>query len=203
MKKALTIGLTGQTGAGKSTVADKLSQLGFFVIDADETAHKITGRPPVLNNLASEFGRDIIKQNGELDRKVLSQRAFASFEKTDKLNRITHPAIIKDIKQTTNKAFLNGYDKVVVEAAALFENDFYKEFDIVVCVTASEHTRLKRIMIRDNIDEAAAKNRIGAQRDENFYAKRSDIIIVNNDDLTALDTQIKEILTLVEVFQNG
>lgn len=87
-------GLTGQTGSGKSTVADIFRAQGVCVIDCDKLAREIVEPgSPVLIDLARLFGDDLIFPDGSLDRRKLARRAFASEEKTNLLNSVTHPAI--------------------------------------------------------------------------------------------------------------
>lgn len=204
MIKALIIGLTGQTGAGKSTVGDMLSKKGFFYIDCDKIARLVTEKgSSVLSQLADAFGNDILNENGELDRKLLAKRAFATKESTDILNHITHPAIQKLVDKKIRGAFFDGYDVAIVDAAALFESDIKDNCDIIVSVIANEDTRLKRIMNRDNISEDSAKIRIKAQLTEEYYKSHSDIIIENNSDLSELKNQIDRLMNLIEVKRYG
>lgn len=203
MIKAITIGLTGQTGAGKSTVGEMLSKVGFFNIDCDKLSRLVTAKgSPVLNELALEFGEDIIKSDGELDRKLLAQHAFATKEDTARLNEVTHPAIKKMVDKKINGAFFDGYDVVIVDAPILFESGMSKSCDIIVSVVADEKIRLQRIMNRDNLDEESAKLRMFAQHSEEYYKEHSDIIIENNKDLSMLQEQITKLLDLIEVKQN-
>ncbi len=203
MIKAIIVGLTGQTGAGKSTVGQMLSNIGFFSIDCDKLSRLVTSKgSPVLNELALEFGEDIIKNDGELDRKLLAKRAFATKEDTERLNNVTHPAIKKMVDKKISGAFFDGYDVVVVDAPILFESGMAKSCDIIVSVIAQEDIRLQRIMKRDNIDEESARLRMCAQHSEEYYKEHSDIIIENNEDLDLLKGQLTKLLDLIEVKQN-
>lgn len=203
MIKALIVGLTGQTGAGKSTVGEILSKKGFYYIDCDKIARLVTEKgSPVLIELANAFGADLINESGELDRKALALRAFASKEATDLLNSITHPAITLLVEKKIRGAFYDGFDVAVIDAAALFESDIKDKCDIIVSVIASEKTRLDRIIKRDGIDERSAKLRIKAQLSEEYYKSNSDIIIENDNDLSSLRDQIDELMNLIEVKQN-
>ena len=116
-KKGPVIGLTGQTGAGKSTAAALLRAQGLAVIDADEIARKVT-RPGsfVLSALAAAFGADLILPDGSLNRPLLAQRAFSSPGQTARLNAITHPAIIQQMRAETACAFQNEAKAVVLDA---------------------------------------------------------------------------------------
>lgn len=203
MIKALTIGLTGQTGSGKSTVSQILSSMGFYTIDCDNISRLITEKgSPVLSDISSAFGVDVIKGNGELDRTLLAQRAFATKEATLILNNITHPVITNLVKKKVAGAFFNGYDVVVIDAPVLFESGIDKACDIIVSVVANEDIRLRRILERDCIDEDYARLRIKAQHDEEYYKSKSDIIINNDSNLDDLKEQLSELLNLIEVKQH-
>lgn len=203
MIKAITIGLTGQTGAGKSTVGKMLSNVGFYYIDCDEVARLATEKgSPILKKLAKAFGEDIINENGELIRKDLAKRAFCSEEKTRLLNSITHPYISHLVEKKINGAFSDGYDVVVVDAPQLFESNIDKKCSIIVSVIADEDIRLTRIMQRDNIDEKSAKLRINAQLNEEYFKSHSDIIITNNGDVERLKKQITKLLDYIEDKRN-
>ncbi|MGN0468215.1 MAG: dephospho-CoA kinase [Acutalibacteraceae bacterium] len=187
-------GLTGKTGAGKSTVAKKLSKKGFFVIDADEIARLVVKKgSPVLKNLANEFGNDIIDDNGELNRKLLAQRAFSSPQNTDLLNKITHTAIDEAIRKIIFDASQNGKDKFIIDAAALLESPTKKLCSKIIVVTAPEKLRLERIMKRDGIFLSQAMTRINAQKDDDYYLEQADIIIRNYPPYN-IDESLSEIL---------
>lgn len=204
MIKSLIIGLTGQTGAGKSTVGKMLADVGFFYIDCDKVAKLATEKEsPLLNKLENEFGKDIITQNGELDRKRLAKKAFSSKEKTDKLNSITHPFIINLVNEKISEAFFDGFDVVVIDAPQLFESGMDKNCNIVVSVISDKDKRLKRIIERDKLDPKSANLRINAQLDEAYYKRHSDIIISNNEDFDSLKKQVTNLLDYIEVKRNG
>ncbi|MGN1418371.1 MAG: dephospho-CoA kinase [Acutalibacteraceae bacterium] len=187
-------GLTGKTGAGKSTVAKKLSKKGFFVIDADEIARRVVQKgSPVLINLANEFGSDIIDENGELNRKLLAQRAFSSPQNTELLNKITHTAIDEAIRKILFDASQSGEDKFVIDAAALLESPTKKLCEKIIVVTAPEEIRLERIMKRDGISLSQAMTRMNAQKDDDYYLEQADIIIRNYPPYN-MDKSLSEIL---------
>ncbi len=94
------IGLTGQTGAGKSTAAKFMSELSCAVIDADSVSRRTAQKDsPCLKRLAQEFGGDIINKDGSCNRRLLAQRAFSSDENTERLYSVTHPYIVGEIKK--------------------------------------------------------------------------------------------------------
>ena len=179
--KIPVIGLTGQTGAGKSTVALKMKEEGSCIIDADILARKAVESRDILERLADSFGNDIVS-GGVLNRKLLAERAFASEEKTRLLNSITHPEITRLAIEEIHKAENGGYKDAVIDAPVLFESDLAVFCDKIICVVADKETRLKRIMLRDGITKEEALRRMSAQRDEEYYTSKSDEIIYNKGD---------------------
>ncbi len=173
-------GLTGQTGAGKSTVGKLLNEKGYLIVDGDVAAREVVEKgSPVLGQLAEVFGADILDENGELIRSALAKKAFASEESRQKLNAITHPAVtawsIDFIKKNLNES----HKGVVIDAAAIFDSDIRRYCTKMIVVTAPERVRLERILARDGITEEAAMLRIKAQKDEQYYKQRADIIVKN------------------------
>ncbi len=174
------IGLTGLTGAGKSTVAQKLMAYGCYHIDADKVAREvINNNENVKNKLKERFGNDVINADGTTNRPVLASRAFASEEDTNALNEITHPAVTEEIQSIIKDMEEVGYRGVIIDAIALFESGEDKLCDFTVAVVAPRDIRLERIMNRDNITEEKALERINAQKDEKFFTEKADFILWN------------------------
>ena len=158
------IGVTGPTGAGKSTIAQQLASLGCAVIDGDVLAREITlPGSPTLKILASQFGEDILDADGNLNRALLAERAFCSEESRRALNRITHPAITTLAMQQA-AGLPPATPAIALDAAALLESGLMPYIDHIVFAEASESLRLQRIMARDGISEEAATQRITAQQ---------------------------------------
>lgn len=173
-------GLTGQTGAGKSTVAASLSKKGFFVIDGDKVARRVTEKgSPALAELSEAFGKDILLPDGTLDRKKLAERAFASKEGTKKLNELTHPHIHALFIEEIEKAKKSGFSLCLIDAAALLESPSKALCEKIIVVFCPEDIRLERITKRDNITKEAALRRIHAQKSDEYYLSNADIIIKN------------------------
>ncbi len=184
LEKPFLIGLTGQTGAGKGYVAKTLKELGFNVLDADLISHQITDEPAVLGQLQAAFGSDIA-ENGKLNRALLAERAFESSEGEEKLNKITHPAII-------DAAVRAAEFPAVFDAALLFESGADKLCAVTIAVTAPEELRLKRIMARDGISEETALLRMNAQQQEEYYKTKANAAVIN--DGRDIKTQINKVL---------
>lgn len=176
----ITLGLTGKTGAGKSTVAELLKEKGCYIIDGDVIARQITEKgSEVLPILQKAFGEDILDENGELIRALLAKRAFSSKESTALLNSITHPVIKQRCAEEMAKAESLGYRTALIDAAALLDSDCKDLCHKIIVVTAPEDVRLKRILERDPITKEQAMTRINAQKSDEYYFSHADIIIRN------------------------
>lgn len=187
------IGLTGQTGAGKSTVCKRLEEFGYFHIDADKVYWSLlSAGSPLLASLKNTFGDDVLFSDGTLNKKVLAKKAFSSPENVKLLSDVTHPAVIDRIKEIIEEKRRENCKGVLIDAIGLFESRANELCDITVAVTAPEEIRLKRIVSRDRITEEEARLRINAQKNEAFFEKNADIIIRNFPPYD-LDGEIKRI----------
>ncbi len=172
---SVILGLTGPTGAGKSTAACVAEKMGVTVINCDAAAREaVVPGSEGLKALTAAFGNDILLSDGTLDRKTLAFLAFADREHTELLNRVLLPHITKIIK-----AKIQG-DFVLLDAPTLFESGLDKICNVTVAVLSSKNTRLKRIIMRDRISESDARLRISAGKPDSFYLERADYIIYNN-----------------------
>ena len=177
-ERKFLLGLTGKTGAGKSTVSKYLKEKGAYVIDGDIVAREVlVDNVPLLNKLSENFGNDIL-ENGVLNRKKLAQKAFSTPENTALLNSIMHPAINEKIQTEANEAF-KTHNVVIVDAAAIIESGYADTCDNLIVVTAPEEIRKERIIKRDNISEKDAVIRINGQKSDNFYLSKADYVIKN------------------------
>ena len=195
MKKCRIIGLTGQSGSGKSTVAGFLEQNGFYVINADLLVRKIyESGSPCLKTIAAVFGDDIITENGTPDRKMLAERAFSSKQNTALLSSIVHPFVTAKLFAEIKKAAESGVTTIVYDAPQLFESNADVICDEIISVTAEKSVRLERICKRDNISKENALMRMNAQLDEEFFRENSDYIIENNSDISSLNIQLEGLI---------
>ena len=193
------IGLTGLTGAGKSTVAQKLMAYGCYHIDADKVARDvINNSEDVKNKLKEHFGDDVINEDGTTNRPLLASRAFANEESTNALNEITHPAVTEEIKSIIKDMEEIGYRGVIIDAIALFESGEDALCDFTVAVIAPKEIRLERIMKRDNITEEKALERINAQKDESFFTSRADFVLWNYPPYD-LNVEIRPIVAQIQI----
>ena len=182
------VGLTGQTGAGKSTVSARLAARGCAVIDCDA----VTRDPALysgecLAELQKAFGRDIMRPDGTLDRRLLARRAFADDESTQTLNRITHPVIFSRLRAEIAARKAAGARVIVLDAPTLFEAGAERLCRRVVSVLADRAVRKARILQRDGITGEEAERRMRAQQADGFYASRSDYVLDNTASVTDAD----------------
>ena len=188
------IGLTGGSGSGKTVISKELEKAGCAVIDCDKiTRHSSVYDDECVKELAEAFGDDIVN-GGELNRKLLAERAFASSEGKKELNRITHPRIMKKVMHEYNSLVSRGEEIIVFDAPTLFEAGLDSKCSRIISVTAPKSIRIARIMKRDNISFEAAERRISAQNDDEYFIKRSDHIIINDDSINIHTKRIEAIV---------
>lgn len=177
----MIIGLTGQTGSGKSTLCNILEKNGFYICSCDDIAKEVRSDAKTALKIADVFGYDIIEENGQINKRLLAQRAFKDKKSAEKLNEIMHPAIISLAFERINNALKNGFEYAVLDAPQLFESGAEKDCDFIVSVIADKEERLRRILKRDGISREEALSRIAVQHDDSFYIEKSDYVIVNNE----------------------
>lgn len=177
------IGLTGPTGAGKTTVLHVLEGMGAAVLDADAIYHDLTvSSQPMRQALQERFGPDIYDDQGVLLRKQLGARVFGDAQALEDLNAITHHYIQLEIQRRLDQAQAEGKEVAVVDAIALIESGVADICHITVAVVAKAETRIGRIMARDGIDEAYARKRVEAQKPAEFFQTHCQYTLHNDGD---------------------
>lgn len=177
VEKMKIIGITGGSGAGKSTVCAELKKRGALIIDADKISREVSARGgAAFDEIVGAFGEEILS-GGEIDRKRLGGIVFADREKLDTLNKITHKHIFAEMKRQ-----LSGCRAAVavLDVPLLFQDDFPIKCDLTVAVTAPHDVRIERIMRRDGIDRGAAEARLKNQISDAQYAELADMCFENN-----------------------
>lgn len=187
----LVIGLTGPTGSGKSYICDIFRARGFYVSDCDEIYKNYVSKDPaVLRRIQDCFGDDTVR-DGVLDRGILAVRAFVNENTRSQLNEITHPAVLEKVQKDIEFAAQKGYTKFIIDIPLLFESGAEKICDATVSVLCAPETRKIRIMGRDGITADQAQMRMDAQHDGEYYASRSDYVIVNDGERDAAEQVVK------------
>lgn len=183
------IGLTGPTGAGKSTVSAAAEQFGLRVVNCDLLARKAVEKGTEgLKALTAVFGNGILEKDGSLNRKELAALAFKTPENTELLNKTLLPHIVKLVKKETNSK------NALLDAPTLFESGLNSECVKTIAVLADKKLREERITARDNITKQQALLRINAGKSDDFYKTHADCIIYNNGDENAVITRFSNIL---------
>ncbi len=188
----MKIGITGGIGSGKSTVTDYIIKRGYQVFDADKIAHEIEEPGGgVLLKLASVFGPEILAEDGSLDRKTMAAVVFSDDKKRKILNDITHREIHAIITEGLSHP---ETDPVFTDVPLLFESGFNKELDRVWLVTASEETRVKRVVARDGGTPEEVRARIRSQMSDEEKEKMADAVISNDCALEELYEKVDRLL---------
>ena len=192
----MVIGLTGGIGTGKSTVARRLIEKGYPVIDTDIISKEIIEKEEIIIKINEELG-DVLDYNGKINRKKLGQIVFKDKKKLNVLNSIMHPIILNEMrKQINEKSKLHNI--IIVDVPLLFEINIEKEFDLILLVYSTKEIQLKRIMERDNRTKEESLNIINSQMDLELKKKKSDYILKNNNTLKDLYEEIDNVLEKLE-----
>jgi dephospho-CoA kinase len=190
----LTIGLTGNSGCGKSTVAAALRERNCIICDCDKQAHRNMQKGGAsYADIVSEFGTGILLDNGEIDRKKLGGIVFNDKSKLQRLNAITHCHITEKIISDKAEAENKKCDFLLVDAPLLLEAGMQSLVDAVWVVTADYETRISRILERDNITREMAESRFKNQMPFEQQRKFADVVTVTNfDTLAELKTSVQK-----------
>lgn len=194
----LLVGLTGGIASGKSEVVTELKGLGAKVIDADQVARDVTAPGSVvLERIVDEFGEGVLGPGGELDRAALSRVVFKDESNRRTLNSITHPAIFMDIVRRVaefcEELGPRDVPVVVIDAALIVDAGVAEAFDLIVVITASEETRVRRLMDDRGMSAEEAVRRIDSQVDDSTRIEMADLVIGNNGTLDELRSRVGEL----------
>lgn len=191
----IVIGITGPTGAGKTTVLNALMELGGEILDCDAVYHELTmSCQPMREELGHRFGTGIFAPDGSLQRKVLGSIVFGDRQALSDLNEITHRHVLAAVNDRIASAKAEGKAAVAIDAIALFESGLGKLCDVTIAVTADDELRVKRIMIRDQISEEYARLRIQAQKPSTWFEERCTHVLRNDgEDPVEFGTKAREL----------
>ena len=189
------IGITGPTGAGKTTVLNVLRGLGVAVADCDAVYHELLRTSVGLQNeLKARFGEEVFDENGTLRRKELGAIVFDDEKALADLNAITHRYIIAELDRRIVQAESQNCPAIVLDAVALIESGVGERCQATVAVTASEEIRVRRIMAREGIGEDYARSRIAAQKPPVWYEERCDHTLRNDGAREVLEQRARALL---------
>lgn len=177
------IGITGPTGAGKTTALNALEDMGAAIIDCDAVYHDLTVHSkPMLSELRQRFGDGVFDEAGALQRKALGAVVFGDKKALADLNAITHRYVNQEVDARIARAEQEGRPAVAVDAIALLDSDLIDKCDCTVAVTAPDEVRVRRIMARDGISEDYARMRIAAQKPSAYFEEGCGHFLRNGGD---------------------
>ena len=192
------IGITGNSGSGKSTVCEIIKEnYNAKIIDADKVAKSLTTPDTeYFKDIINTFGKSILDENSKLNRIKLADIVFNSKEKKMLLDKLTFKYVVDEIKEKIKH--IQNCDYILLDVPLLFESNLDEICDLTVGVIASEDVKIKRIMQRDNISLEKAKSRLNSQSKEKFYIKNCDYIINNKEKKDEIINQINKIFKTLQ-----
>jgi dephospho-CoA kinase len=170
----IIIAITGEIGAGKTTYAEKLKDLGAYPVYADVIAHDILKIDEVKSLIKDSFGKDLF-QNNNINLKILAERAFKDRPSWQRLVEITHPYILKRIKKIVAE---NNFKYYVIDAPLLFESNLDKEADFIILLKAVPELRKERL--KDRLSWKDAEKRSSYLIPIEKKEELADIVVLNN-----------------------
>ncbi|MDD5946653.1 MAG: dephospho-CoA kinase [Oscillospiraceae bacterium] len=189
------VGLTGQTGAGKTTVSDVFAAHGFVVINADAIAREVVQPGSAcLAEIADAFGTSLLRADGSLDRAQTAKLIFSDGDAKKRYESIIFPHITRAVFQVMDAYVAEGRRHILLDAPTLFESGLHTACDYVVSVVADEKVRLQRIMQRDGITAEAAAARMASQYTEDFFRSHADAVLQNHGTVSDLVAQAETLI---------
>ncbi|WP_226667081.1 dephospho-CoA kinase [Metabacillus litoralis] len=194
----IVIGLTGGIASGKSTVSSMLREKRICVIDADHIARFVVEvGAPAYNQIVQEFGEGILKEDKTINREKLGEIIFSDNKQREKLNKIVHPAVRKEMLTQVEEEKRKQAHAVVLDIPLLFESKLTYMVDTILLVYVDRKTQIKRLMERNDYTEKEAEMRIKSQLPLDDKRKLADHIIDNNGTLEETTLQLNKLLNKV------
>ena len=195
----MLIGLTGMSGAGKSTVAALFEKKGFRIIDCDALVHSLYEDVRYLQLIRDAFGEEYICGN-KVDRKKLGAFVFSDPQALKKLNETVSPFIMQAVTDEIEAVKTAGIS-AVLDAPLLFEYGLEKYCDCLIGVTVDTETAVKRLCARDHRREEELRARLRSQHDESFFREACDYVLENNADERSLSAALDGILEKIYIYR--
>jgi len=193
----LRIGLTGGIGAGKSAVAHRLAEHGAIVVDSDRIAREVVEPgTPGLAAVVAEFGAEVLRADGSLDRDRLGALVFGDDGARSRLNAIVHPLVGRRAAELAAAAPEGAV--LVHDIPLLVENNLAAGFDLVLVVEAPVELRVARLVRDRGMTEEAAQARIAAQASDAERRAVADVLLHNDGTLAELREQVDKVWTEIE-----
>ncbi|ADC48729.1 hypothetical protein BpOF4_03315 [Alkalihalophilus pseudofirmus OF4] len=191
----MLIGLTGGIASGKSTVSNWLSEHGYPIIDADKIARDVV-EPGMgaYEAIVGQFGREILFEDGTINRKKLGSIIFKDEKKRSELNQIVHPAVRREMLAQKGRYEAEGHETIIFDIPLLFESNLFHLVDRVMLVYVDKQTQLNRLLDRDQAGSEDAKARIASQLPLEDKKSRADYIIDNSGSLEETFQQLQNVI---------
>lgn len=173
------IGVTGPTGAGKTTVLTVLARRGFEVVDCDRLYYALLRTDAAFRHALEEAFGPVFLPDGSLDRRGLAAKVFGDSRELARLNAVVYPTVYAAVEQKVKNCSQLG---LAIDAVNLVESGIGALCTLTVAVTAPPEVRRKRIMARDGLDVERAMARIAAQKPDSYYREHCDLVLENTED---------------------
>ncbi|HSQ28650.1 MAG TPA: dephospho-CoA kinase [Gemmatimonadaceae bacterium] len=190
----LLVGLTGNIGSGKSTVAQMFSERGATVIDADILARRaVEVGTAAYGKIVARWGARVLAPDGHLDRAALRRIVFSDHDQLEELNQVVHPEVERLRLRLIEQARLRGDQVVICDIPLLFERHMTDRFDRIVLVDASRALRLDRLVKDRDLRETEAMDMVAAQMPAELKRARADYIIENDGTFAQLERRVQDV----------
>ena len=190
--QTLLLGVTGGIASGKTTAANLLKEKGALIIDFDVLARKVVepGKP-AFEEIIEYFGKDVLQDNGQLDRKKISDIVFQDTEKRKRLEGYIHPRIMETFVQQVVDLSKGSQGRIIQAVVPLLiENSMQELFHKILLVYIPREKQIDRLMVRDSISKKSAKDILNAQMPIDEKREYADYIIHNDGDLDSTKKQV-------------
>jgi len=191
----LLIGITGGIACGKTEVSKVFQKKGAIIISGDEIGKEVVEKnKKILKELVNTFGKEILNKNKNLNRRKLGELAFASKESKEKLNKIIHPYLLRELRKRINDLRRKGdKDVLVIDAALIVEWGLQKELDYLIFVESKREDKIKRLQNQKDYSRKEVLDRIKSQLPEITKKRLADFVIKNDKGLKELKKKAENI----------
>lgn len=201
----LKVGLTGSIAVGKSFVVSVFADLGSITFDADKIAHRVMEPGgAAYEDTVREFGREILAEDGSIDRVKLGAIVFADAERRKRLNEIVHPRVIEEQNRLLGEVEANDpHAIVIIDAALMIESGGYRRFDKLIVVFCDREKQIERLMRRNQLTREDAERRIAAQMSSDEKRRYADYEIDTSGTFDQTRQRVAEVFAeLVRINQH-
>ncbi len=191
----LIVGLTGGVASGKTVVSEVLRDEGAYIIDADQIARELVQpHRPAWSEIVRSFGKEILQEDGSIDRKKLADRVFVDPDQRKLLNQILHPLITGEMDRRAREIGQKDPEAIVViDAPLLVEVGYHQRVDKLMVVASTQTEQIERLKVRDGISSEEALRILSSQMPVEEKVKLADFVIRNEGSLVEVRERAKEV----------